>query len=473
MEVNKKRITYYPTQDEKKQWIVVGQESGQPPILAHEGSFGTKKEAEVVAKKLRVGNTIDRMEKTEGKGYDDIKREILKERGYTEQDFHKGVVSVAEANEIMSLATKRYQDEVAPKREDSGWKKLKEGGGVDYKSIHGIGLKIEDVESYAKDLSLRKKDNRFYVVFDHENKDISWATQEEVDMMSERKHGYLWTEISSYINGNRTPRIPHVNSDFILNNGGSINAGELEEFTSIPEVLKNFMPTHQQLTVSESIGSFQDEIKRLLEAVNELPVAYGTEGISENDKIAMLHYFSGGSDWYIVEKDTTDQQNQAFGLAILSGNYPELGYISIQEMIGNDKIELDFHFEPKKLGAIKGDEEKEDKAENSVVYEEEVLDFVNRLDVEKLPKQAKDGLSELIKLLEAESVEKSNPHYANFRKIIEEKYPEAIVEEDIEPTTEELKQLISGLKTQIKYADTPEEKKELEQILRGLSAMIG
>ena len=377
MEVENKNIAYYPTQNEDKSWIVVGQKSSEPPFIAYEGSFKTKEEAEVMANNFRIGNTEHKMKKSEPITYDEVKREILKERGYTERDFATGVVPLKEASEIMSLANETYKNKSALK--------FKSGGGVD-------------------------------------------------------------------------------------------------EFTSIPDVLRNFIPMHQQLTISENIASFQNEIKDLLKAVNELPSTYGTENISTNEKIARLHYFSSSSDWYIVEKDTSDEQIQAFGLVELNGGYPELGYISIKEMLGINKIELDLHFEPKKLGVIKGEEQeaeskKEDDKSNTdeiTNYDENVLDFVSRLDTSKLPEKAQNGISELIEVLKKEDiVGNGNQHYINFRSIIEEKYPEAIIEEDLEPTDDELKQLINGLKTQIKYAETPEEKKELEQISRGLSAMLG
>ena len=53
-----------------------------------------------------------------------------------------------------------------------------------------------------------------------------------------------------------------------------------------------------------------------------------------DDAVVYLHYFRGGMDWYITEKDMEEEQHQAFGLADL-GYGGELGYISIQELIDN------------------------------------------------------------------------------------------------------------------------------------------
>jgi len=82
-----------------------------------------------------------------------------------------------------------------------------------------------------------------------------------------------------------------------------------------------------------------------------MPRPYATDGTPTDDKIVHLHYFSGGSDWYIVERDSSDEQLQAFGLACLQGEYPEWGYISIQELIENG-VELDLYFTPRPVSRL-------------------------------------------------------------------------------------------------------------------------
>jgi hypothetical protein len=64
------------------------------------------------------------------------------------------------------------------------------------------------------------------------------------------------------------------------------------------------------------------------------------------DAIVYLHYFTSGCDWWIREKDMEAEQLQAFGWASLNGDYPELGYISIVELLSVG-AELDLHFEPR------------------------------------------------------------------------------------------------------------------------------
>ena len=70
--------------------------------------------------------------------------------------------------------------------------------------------------------------------------------------------------------------------------------------------------------------------------------------------LAHLHYFIGGCDWWIVEKDSDPDQAgqvQAFGIADL-GMGAELGYISIPELLENG-AELDLYYtEPKTIGEL-------------------------------------------------------------------------------------------------------------------------
>ena len=100
---------------------------------------------------------------------------------------------------------------------------------------------------------------------------------------------------------------------------------------------------------------FFDTVEALCNTFNTMPKSYETDGQGDN-AIAHLHYFVSGNDWYITEKDQEDEQHQAFGVASLSmnGNTPELGYISIEELMKNN-VEIDFHFEPKALKEINND----------------------------------------------------------------------------------------------------------------------
>ena len=123
------------------------------------------------------------------------------------------------------------------------------------------------------------------------------------------------------------------------------------------ETLRYFMSIQQINAMvegcrdSEESQFFFDKIVETAELIDVMPKTYEQDGKGEN-AVVYLHYFRGGMDWYITEKDIgdTDQpddhkQYQAFGIANL-GYGGELGYISIKELIENN-IELDLHFTPR------------------------------------------------------------------------------------------------------------------------------
>ena len=76
---------------------------------------------------------------------------------------------------------------------------------------------------------------------------------------------------------------------------------------------------------------------------------YQQDGLGKN-AVAHLHYFIGGRDHYIIERDMTPAQNQAYALTSING-VTEMGYVSIQELITHG-VELDFHFHPIRIGDL-------------------------------------------------------------------------------------------------------------------------
>jgi len=80
-----------------------------------------------------------------------------------------------------------------------------------------------------------------------------------------------------------------------------------------------------------------------------MPKTYETAGQGKA-AVAQLHYFIGGCDWYITERDMLAEQHQAVGLADLGGGV-EQGYISIVEVIAAG-AELDLYWMPKPLSEI-------------------------------------------------------------------------------------------------------------------------
>jgi len=67
------------------------------------------------------------------------------------------------------------------------------------------------------------------------------------------------------------------------------------------------------------------------ERLAKIPKLYETENVPLAEKLIWLHFFIGGSDWYIAEYDGDDL---FWGYAILNGDYvnSEWGYISFSEL---------------------------------------------------------------------------------------------------------------------------------------------
>jgi hypothetical protein len=373
-----------------------------------------------------------------------------------------------------------------------------------------------------------------------------------------------------------------------------LETGGQLKYESIPASVKKYMPEHQQKTVQESIGSFQDVIARLESQIDSLPKPRATEDVSKDDKTAYLHYFQGSSDWYILE--SIDEYDTAFSFVILNGDLQmaELGSSYIPEIVGSE-VELDFHWTPTTIGDIikektpkpakqkeyqlgdtyssdfdyegllvaihalgnqpfdkettrklyesavdvnyhgiagslskileaheksggdysndsdmtlhaqkaiadaktilesnfglvidepkKSEDSFDEKPSESDFENESVSDFLSRLKTEHLPEGAKAKVEEILSHEGIADAKNDSPYFVMVKKHIEENYPEAltveepsvepeVISEPEEPTNEEINQLISGLKVQIEYAESDEEKKELEQLVRGLQAMV-
>jgi hypothetical protein len=98
---------------------------------------------------------------------------------------------------------------------------------------------------------------------------------------------------------------------------------------------------------------FLQKFIELAALVEAMPATYNQESLGDL-AVVHLHYFMCGSDWYITEKDIEGGIDQAFGYAVLNGDddMAEVGYVSIRELTLFG-AELDLHFTPCTLGAIK------------------------------------------------------------------------------------------------------------------------
>lgn len=98
---------------------------------------------------------------------------------------------------------------------------------------------------------------------------------------------------------------------------------------------------------TEEHEHFRELVTTYAKRIQAMPATYQSEG---KEAVAVLHYFTAGCDWYIVEKDSdpdNEGQVQAFGSANL-GFGAELGYISLPEITAAG-AELDLYFTPKPL----------------------------------------------------------------------------------------------------------------------------
>lgn len=122
------------------------------------------------------------------------------------------------------------------------------------------------------------------------------------------------------------------------------------------KLLRKFITTAELAAIAANIDGeegefFVSKLNELETLFNTMPKTYEQDGKGD-DAVVYLHYFRGDMDWYITEKDMEAEQHQAFGLADLGMGFPELGYISIQELIDNG-VELDLYWEPKTLREVK------------------------------------------------------------------------------------------------------------------------
>lgn len=102
---------------------------------------------------------------------------------------------------------------------------------------------------------------------------------------------------------------------------------------------------------SDKRAFFIEQVDRLYSTVEVMPKILEQDGKGDN-AIAYLHYFTANADFYITEKDIEDGITQAFGLVAFVCDYPEMGYISIEEVI-RAGAEVDLYFEPKTLGEVR------------------------------------------------------------------------------------------------------------------------
>ena len=136
----------------------------------------------------------------------------------------------------------------------------------------------------------------------------------------------------------------------------SIDREKLPDYLHNLNVLDRFASNDQWNSLRELADGpegphFVDKVIEYGDRITSMPQTYQTDGQGD-DAICHLHYFKGGCDWYIIEKDSEMPQHQAFGWCDLGMGCPELGYVSIEELkqVG---AELDLYWTPKTLREVK------------------------------------------------------------------------------------------------------------------------
>jgi len=95
---------------------------------------------------------------------------------------------------------------------------------------------------------------------------------------------------------------------------------------------------------------FAEAVAKLQKVFESMPKIYEQDGKGDA-ALAYLHYFVGGSDWWITE---VGADAIGYGFTCLNGwtDCAEYGYINLRD-IAAEGAELDFHFEPTTVGELK------------------------------------------------------------------------------------------------------------------------
>ncbi len=124
---------------------------------------------------------------------------------------------------------------------------------------------------------------------------------------------------------------------------------------AVPKAVHGILPKAQRAFVQQLLHGpearfFSDKMRELEALLPTIPDLRETDGQGE-DAVVHLHYFTGSADWYITEvvRDP-EYAGDAFGLADLGMGFPELGYMSLPEIM--EVAELDFHFAPRPLRLV-------------------------------------------------------------------------------------------------------------------------
>ena len=144
--------------------------------------------------------------------------------------------------------------------------------------------------------------------------------------------------------------------------------------------LEHFIPPSQWQATRDLIRSSEEKdffiaaMLRLAALVGAMPQTYGTQ--DERDPCVWLHYFGGGYDSWLIERDKGDKDDPVHGVQHQAYGYvrwqhmpdcAEAGYVSLPEAFKAMRhLNLDYHFTPCRLSEIKARLDGADQNEEAV-----------------------------------------------------------------------------------------------------------
>ena len=435
-------VAFFPTEKSKSEWVIMRQEEGVPPTIVGEETYKSKKAAEEAAQKIR--EDVKKMETGGG-----VQRAVDM---YISKDGDSYEIRRRSNDSVSAKGNKEF---IAAYIRKNGWSNM-------YSNLSNEKL-VQMVDEKSKG-----------------GKDEPVAIKAEALLYSDG--GKI--EVGGKYKGGEVVKLSNTHMAVLNKDGQNIDIYErgieLEDYSAPEEFLKSIPVSHKE-DLESIFDRYSEEVRSLVaEAEGETKSSlsedygevggFGGSGIIEvkpkhahRDEVAeLISYLDSKSYSYDDEISTSTQRAQN-----------ELPYIQVyvENTPKKDLKELHEYLESNSWAYVNLYEN------GGGVGEEMPVDFVKRLNASELPDDVQKEIKGLIGLLEKENMPSHNEHYKNFKSIIEEKYPNALVvkeadEEDDELTSEEVQQLINGLKVQVEYADNDEEKKELEQLIRGLSAML-
>jgi len=218
----------------------------------------------------------------------------------------------------------------------------------EYKSNYHKYGQVQYV-STARDFSKEAMQNAI-IELGYENQDLEISVHNGNASIDQYKYHFAGN-VYAYL------RKTHI-KDAEKNSPKPIKAKKNRTFNTLAKKLKDFISNQQMKAIEhgakgEEKEFFLEKLEEYANRVKKMPKTYEQDGKGDN-AIVYLHYFTSGSDFYILERDMENEQYQAFGYTILNGDTEnaELGYISIIELL-EIGAELDLYWKPIKLGEVK------------------------------------------------------------------------------------------------------------------------